>query len=198
MLFPNRNFSLTAGLVTALTLNQCYAGQDLDLIASVTNTTCQTQVSDGGAVNLGTVNLSYFPADVTAETEYGGGKTFTIKVTGCSTDAASTTPTQLKMNFVPQSGHLATGNLQVFANDDEQLSTGAKNVGIVIFSTQSGAQPYNILAQDGTSRAIFSITSDDLISSTWTFYSRMQRVVNSLAPQPGVVRSRVLVDVYYE
>ncbi|HCB3750783.1 TPA: fimbrial protein [Escherichia coli] len=198
MLFPNRNFSLTAGLVTALTLNQCYAGQDLDLIASVTNTTCQTQVSDGGAVNLGTVNLSYFPTDVTAETEYGGGKTFTIEVTGCTTDAASTTPTQLKMNFVPQSGHLANGNSQVFANDDEQLSTGAKNVGIVIFSTQSGGQPYNILAQDGTSRTMFSITSDDLISSTWTFYSRMQRVVNSLAPQPGVVRSRVLVDVYYE
>ncbi|MEC9894742.1 fimbrial-like protein [Escherichia marmotae] len=198
MLFPYRIFSLTAGLVTTLTLNQCYAGQDLDLIASVTNTTCQTQVSDGGTVNLGTVDLNYFPANVTAETEYGGGKTFTIEVTGCSADAVSTTPTQLKMNFIPQSGHLANGNLQVFANDDEQLSTGAKNVGIVIFSTQSGAQPYNILAQDGTSRAIFSITSDDLISSTWTFYSRMQRVANSLAPQPGVVRSRVLVDVYYE
>ena len=126
MLFPYRNFLLTAGLVTTLTLNQCYAGQDLDLIASVTNTTCQTQVSDGGTVNLGTVDLNYFPADVTAETEYGGGKTFTIEVTGCSTDAASTTPTQIKMNFIPQSGHLANGNLQVFANDDEQLSTGAK------------------------------------------------------------------------
>ncbi|MXD47109.1 fimbrial protein, partial [Escherichia coli] len=86
-------------------------------------------------------------------------------------------------------------NLQVFANDEEQLSTGAKNVGIVIFSTEPGVQSYNILAQDGTSRAIFSVTSDDLISSTWTFYSRMQRVVKSLAPQPGVVRSRVLVDV---
>ena len=198
MLFPYRNFSLTAGLVATLSLNQCYAGQDLDLIASVTNTTCQTQVSDGGTVNLGTVDLNYFPANVTAETEYGGGKTFTSEVTGCSSDAVSTTPTQLKMNFIPQSGHLANGNLQVFANDEEQLSTGAKNVGIVIFSTEPGVQSYNILAQDGTSRAIFSVTSDDLISSTWTFYSRMQRVVKSLAPQPGVVRSRVLVDVYYE
>lgn len=198
MLFQHRNFSLAAGLITALTLSQCYAGQDLDLIASVTNTTCQTEISDGGAINLGTVNLSYFPAAVTAETDYGGGKTFTIKVLDCNTATQSTTPTQLKMNFIPRSGHLAEGNLQVFANDDEQVSTGAKNVGIVIFSTQTGAQPYNVLAQDGTSRTIFPITPDDLISSTWTFYSRMQRVVNTLAPQPGEVKSSVLVDVYYE
>ncbi|ENO0515884.1 fimbrial protein [Escherichia albertii] len=198
MLSQHRNFSLTGGLATALVLSQCYAGQDLDLTASVINTTCQTKISDGGAINLGTVNLSYFPDSVTAETEYGGGKTFSIEVMGCSTNVLSTTPSQLKMNFIPQSGHLAGGNSQVFANDDEQVSTGAKNVGIVIFSTQAGAQPYNVLTQNGTSRAIFPIISNVLISSTWTFYSRMQRVVNSLALQPGEVKSRVLVDVYYE
>ncbi|MCU8646593.1 fimbrial-like protein, partial [Escherichia coli] len=105
---------------------------------------------------------------------------------------------QIKLDFQPQSGTLTQGNSQIFSNQYELQPTGAKNVGIVIFSAQPNEQKFNVRGTDGTSKAIYSVPSNQVTPSTWTFYSRMQRVNNSLAPVAGIVRSQVIVNVYYE
>ncbi|MGS0065815.1 fimbrial-like protein, partial [Escherichia coli] len=51
---------------------------------------------------------------------------------------------------------------------------------------------------DGSSTAIYSVAPGNAVPSTWTFYSRMQRVNNALPPESGMVRSQVIVNVSYE
>ncbi|EPC9526380.1 fimbrial-like protein, partial [Escherichia coli] len=51
---------------------------------------------------------------------------------------------------------------------------------------------------DGASKAIYALPSNQVVPSTWTFYARMQKVNNALAPVAGIVRSQVIVNVYYE
>ncbi|EBX6016056.1 fimbrial protein [Salmonella enterica subsp. enterica serovar Portland] len=199
MLAWHHNFTLYTGLVAALFIVPGYsADQDVDIIATVVSTTCQTEFSDNGIINLGTVGMNYFPDNVTAETDLAGGKTFTITVLNCNNSAPGITPSQLKIDFKPKNGQLATGNLQVFANEEEQQPTGAKNVGIVIFSMQPGEAAFNVLGTDGSSRAVYPVTSSSLEHSSWQFYARMQRVVNTTPPEAGEVKSSVLVDVHYE
>ncbi|PQJ01636.1 fimbrial protein [Escherichia fergusonii] len=147
-------------------------------------------------VDLGTVTLDYFSDNITPETDYAGGKNFTVNVVSC--DNLQTTQSQIKLDFQPQSGTLTQGNSQIFSNQYELQPTGAKNVGIVIFSAQPNEQKFNVRGTDGTSKAIYSVPSNQVTPSTWTFYSRMQRVNNSLAPVAGIVRSQVIVNVYYE
>ncbi|ECF4923583.1 TPA: fimbrial protein [Salmonella enterica subsp. indica] len=200
MVLPwHHNFSLYTGLLSALIIMPGYsAEQDVDIIATVVSTTCQTEFSDNGIINLGTVGMNYFPDNVTAETDLAGGKTFTITVLDCKDNGTGVSPSRLKIDFKPKSGQLATGNLQVFANEDEQQPTGAKNVGIVIFSRQPGETPFNVLQTDGSSRSVFPVTPSSLVNSSWQFYARMQRVVNTTPPEAGEVKSSVLVDVHYE
>ncbi|EEE2001260.1 fimbrial protein [Salmonella enterica subsp. enterica serovar Kotte] len=196
MLLRHHNFSLSTGLVAALFCSLVYANQDVDITASVLTSSCQIEISNGGIVDLGTVNLDYFAEGITAETDYSGGKNFTINIVSC--DALSSTQSQIKIDFQPQTSPFTAGNHQVFTNEYEQQALGAKNVGIVIFSAQDNAQPFNVLDANGHSRAIYSATPAEVVPSSWKFYSRMQRVDNNTAPLAGMVRANVLVNVYYE
>ncbi|SQO90742.1 fimbrial protein [Escherichia coli] len=56
----------------------------------------------------------------------------------------------------------------------------------------------NVRGTDGSSTAIYSVAPGNAVPSTWTFYSRMQRVNNALPPESGMVRSQVIVNVSYE
>ncbi|TGB70011.1 fimbrial protein [Escherichia sp. E4930] len=195
MLFRHNNFALYLGLTTALCAPFCNADQDIDLTAQIVSSTCQVAL-DNNVVDLGTVTLDYFSDNVTPETDYAGGKTFTVKVVSC--DNLQTTQSQIKLDFQPQVGAFAPVNNQVFSNEYESQSTGAKNVGVVIFSAQPNKPTFNVRGTDGKSKAIYSIPSTQVIPSTWTFYSRMQRIDNTLMPAAGLVRSQVVVNVYYE
>lgn len=115
-----------------------------------------------------------------------------------SCDNIQTTQSQMKLDFQPQAGSLAQANNQIFSNEYEQQATGAKNVGIVIFSAQPNQQTFNVRGTDGSSTAIYSVAPSNAVPSTWTFYSRMQRVNNALPPESGMVRSQVIVNVSYE
>ncbi|MEK8943590.1 hypothetical protein P2Q59_04635, partial [Escherichia coli] len=63
---------------------------------------------------------------------------------------------------------------------------------------QPHAQKFNVRGTDGASKAIYALPSNQVVPSTWTFYARMQKVNNALAPVAGIVRSQVIVNVYYE
>ncbi len=63
----------------------------------------------------------------------------------------------MKLDFQPQAGSLAQANNQIFSNEYEQQATGAKNVGIVIFSAQPNQQTFNVRGTDGSSTAIYSV-----------------------------------------
>lgn len=196
MLSRHRNFALVSGLVTALNTPFGYADQNVDLTANIIASTCQVEINDNGVVDLGTVGLDYFSDNVTPDTDYPGGKNFNVNVVSC--DNIQTTQSQITLDFQPLSGSLPQSNNQIFSNEYEQQLSGAKNVGIVIFSAQPNEQKFNVRGTDGKSKAVYSVTPGDIVPSTWTFYSRMQRVNNALAPQAGLVRSQVVVNVTYE
>lgn len=196
MLLQQHYFVLCLGLATVLCSPVSQANKDVDLTANIISSTCQVEVNNNGIVDLGTVTLDYFADNVTPETDYAGGKNFTVNVVSC--DNLQTTQSQIKLDFQPQTGSLSQQNQQVFSNQYELQSTGAKNVGVVIFSAQPNTQKFNVRGTDGTSKAIYALPSNQVIPSTWTFYSRMQRVNNTLAPVAGMVRSQVIVNVYYE
>lgn len=196
MLCRHHKFIRLLGLATVFITPFSNAGQDIDLTAQIVASTCQVEISNNGVVDLGTVTLDYFADNVTPTTDYSGGKTFNVNIVSC--DNIQTTQSQIKLDFQPQSGSLAQVNNQIFSNEYKQQSTGAKNVGIVIFSTQSNEQTFNVRKTDGSSQAIYSVASGNLIPSIWTFYSRMQRVNNALPPESGMVRSQVIVNVSYE
>lgn len=185
-------FAFSLGLATAPFIAPAYAGTEADFTATVQKDTCQITVDNGGNVNFATVTPAYFAEGITAETDYTGGKTFDIKLISCPvSDGAITNVT---FNFTPQSGQFATGNQQVFANDLAPSAGGASNVGVVIFTND--APRANVLNTDGSSRATFSATAYS--DTTWTFYSRMQKVLSSDAVLPGELSSHVLVNVSYE
>lgn len=185
-------FTLTTGLATALCIMPLYAGTNVDFTASVQRDTCQIEIAGGGTVNFATVGPGYFADGITAETDYEGGEDFTVQLVSCPvSDGAITNVT---FNFTPQSGMLATGNNQVFANDLAPEAGGVENVGVVIFTT--GSPRTNVLNTDGTSRATFKAPAYS--DTTWTFYSRMQKVLSTGTVTSGELSSRVLINVTYQ
>lgn len=185
-------FALSTGLSSALTVAPLYADTNVDFTATVQKDTCQIAVDGNGTVNLATVGPSYFADGVTAETDYAGGKEFLIKLISCPvSDGAITNVT---FNFLPLSGQFATGNQQVFANELAASAGGAANVGVVIFTTESPRK--NVLNTDGSSRATF--TASTYSDTSWTFYARMQKVLSADDVGTGILRSKVLVNVYYQ
>ncbi|EAS1760729.1 fimbrial protein [Salmonella enterica] len=185
-------YTLLAGLMAALLSAPLRADINVDFTANVLKDTCQIALNDGGMVNFATVAPAYFADGITAETDYPGGKEFTIKLLSCPvSDGAITNVT---FDFVPKSGEFASGNQQVFTNERPQSEGGAENVGVVIFT--SGSPRTNVLNTDGTSRATFQ--APRYSNTNWTFYARMQRVNNNEAVTPGELSSYVLVNVKYE
>lgn len=55
----------------------------LNVMTTVENRTCQSEISNQGLVNLGTVGVGYFASNVSAEDNYPGGKTFTEHQASC-------------------------------------------------------------------------------------------------------------------
>ncbi|MEX3021200.1 fimbrial-like protein [Kluyvera sp. STS39-E] len=191
----NISSSIAAGSVAWLFSAVLCADTDVDMTATIINNTCKTEISNA-FVNLGTQKLDYFSDTVTANDDYPGGVTFAIRVVECASDGNA--KSQLKMDFHPSSGQLPADNQQVFANDIVNQSYGAKNVGVVIFSAQDDAERFNVLDSHGASRAIFPIDASTLDGSEWRFYSRMQKISSGSAVTPGLIQSKVIVDVSYE
>ena len=153
------------------------AGQDIDLVANVKNSTCKSGISNQGNIDLGVVGVGYFSGNVTPESYQPGGKEFTITVSDCALQG--------------------TGDVlnQIFANE---ISSGASNVGVVIFSTQDSANTFNVLNASGGSRSVYPVMSDDMNGSSWKFSTRMQKIDPALSVTSGQLMSHVLVDIYYE
>lgn len=173
-----------------------YANIEFDITASVISSSCQITISNGGIVNLDTVTPDYFSEDITPESDYPGGEYFSIDIVSC--ENTQETQSQIKIDFQPKTNPFSAGNHQVFTNELEQQTNGAKNVGIVIFSAQESTSTFNVLTSDGKSRAIYPVTPTQVAPSSWRFYSRMQRIDNSRPPSTGLVRSQVIVSVTYE
>lgn len=83
MLFQEHNFALFFGLVTALCSPVSLANKDVDLTANIVSSTCQIEINNNGVVDLGTVTLDYFSNNITPDTDYAGGKNFTVNVVSC-------------------------------------------------------------------------------------------------------------------
>ncbi|EMD13632.1 fimbrial-like adhesin protein [Escherichia coli O08] len=64
------------------------AGQDIDLVANVKNSTCKSGISNQGNIDLGVVGVGYFSDNVTPESYQPGGKEFTVTVSDCDSELA--------------------------------------------------------------------------------------------------------------
>ncbi len=148
------------------------AGQDIDLVANVKNSTCKSGISNQGNIDLGVVGVGYFSGNVTPESYQPGGKEFTITVSDCALQGTGDVLNQLHIDFRALSGVMAAGSRQIFANE---ISSGASNVGVVIFSTQDSANTFNVLNASGGSRSVYPVMSDDMNGSSWKFSTRMQK-----------------------
>ncbi|CAM6219116.1 fimbrial-like protein [Escherichia coli] len=171
------------------------AGQDIDLVANVKNSTCKSGISNQGNIDLGVVGVGYFSGNVTPESYQPGGKEFTVTVSDCALQGTGDVLNQLHIDFRALSGVMATGSRQIFANED---NAGAKNVGVVIFSIQDPANTFNVLGATGNSRSVYPVMSSALNNSSWKFSTRMQKIDPALNVTSGPLISHVLVDIYYE
>ncbi|HIC0847775.1 TPA: fimbrial-like protein [Escherichia coli] len=169
------------------------AGQDIDLVANVKNSTCKSGISNQGNIVLGVVGVGYFSGNVTPESYQPGGKEFTVS--DCALQGTGDVLNQLHIDFRALSGVMAAGSRQIFANE---VTTGAKNVGVVLFSIQDPANIFNVLSSAGNSRSIYPVMTSALNNSSWKFYARMQKIDPALDVISGQVMSHILVDVHYE
>lgn len=178
-----------AGLATALFIAPLFADTKVDFTANVLRDTCQIEADGNGTVTFATVGPSYFADGITAETDYRGGKEFVIKLVSCPASDG-----QITFEFTPQSGQFPAGNKQVFPNDLTPPDGGVENVGVAIFTNSSPR--VNVLNTDGSARATF--TAPTYSDTSWTFYARMQKILSAEGVGTGMLRSKVLVNVYYQ
>ena len=171
------------------------AGQDIDLVANVKNSTCKSGISNQGNIDLGVVGVGYFSGNVTPESYQPGGKEFTVTVSDCALQGTGDVLNQLHIDFRALSGVMAAGSRQIFANE---VATGAKNVGVVLFSIQDPANIFNVISSAGNSRSVYPVMTSALNNSSWKIYARMQKIDPALDVISGQVISHILVDVYYE
>ncbi|TVS73132.1 fimbrial protein StaF [Escherichia coli] len=148
------------------------AGQDIDLVANVKNSTCKSGISNQGNIDLGVVGVGYFSGNVTPESYQPGGKEFTVTVSDCALQGTGDVLNQLHIDFRALSGVMAAGSRQIFANE---VTTGAK---MSFFSV---------------SFRILSIRIANIRR-----YARMQKIDPALDVISGQVMSHILVDVHYE
>ncbi len=86
------------------------AGQDIDLVANVKNSTCKSGISNQGNIDLGVVGVGYFSGNVTPESYQPGGKEFTITVSDCALQGTGDVLNQLHIDFRALSGVMAAGS----------------------------------------------------------------------------------------
>ncbi len=130
------------------------AGQDIDLVANVKNSTCKSGISNQGNIDLGVVGVGYFSDNVTPESYQPGGKEFTVTVSDCALQGTGDVLNQLHIDFRALSGVMAAGSRQIFANE---VATGAKNVGVVLFSIQDPTNIFNVISSAGNSRSVYPV-----------------------------------------
>lgn len=75
------------------------AGQDIDLVANVKNSTCKSGISNQGNIDLGVVGVGYFSGNVTPESYQPGGKEFTVTVSDCALQGTGDVLNQLHIDF---------------------------------------------------------------------------------------------------
>lgn len=75
------------------------AGQDIDLVANVKNSTCKSGISNQGNIDLGVVGVGYFSDNVTPESYQLGGKEFTVTVSDCALQGTGDVLNQLHIDF---------------------------------------------------------------------------------------------------
>ena len=149
----------------------CIANTNINMTANVVSTSCKVTLDNSGSIDLGTVDYNYLNTNTAVDRVYTGGQAFYITVSVGAT------------------------NQQVFAN---QAADGAKNVGIVILSTQDAQSIFNVLDTHGQPQSIYPVSADQLVNATYHFYARMQKIDLTQAATGGVVRASVFVGVYYE
>lgn len=118
--------------------------------------------------------MGYFSGNVTPESYQPCGKEFTVTVSDCALQGTGDVLNQLHIDFRALSGVMAAGSGQIFANE---ITTGAKNVGVVLFSIQDPANIFNVLSSAGNSRSVYPVMTSALNNSSWKFYARMQKSI---------------------
>ena len=185
-----RLFVSSLGFISAV----CIANTNINMTANVVSTSCKVTLDNSGSIDLGTVDYNYLNTNTAVDRVYTGGQAFYITVSDCA-QVAGKNPSRLTVSFTPVWGTLGATNQQVFAN---QAADGAKNVGIVILSTQDAQSIFNVLDTHGQPQSIYPVSADQLVNATYHFYARMQKIDLTQAATGGVVRASVFVGVYYE
>lgn len=170
------------------------ADTNINMTANIINTSCRVSLDNNGQLDLGIVDYEYLNNNTSVNKIYSGGQPFTVNVSDCA-QVAGKNPARLTIAFTPVAGTLAASNLQVFAN---QNTAGAKNVGVVILSTQDAHNIFNVLDTRGQPQSIYPVTSDELTDATYHFYARMQKIDPVQATAGGLLKANVFVGVYYE
>lgn len=139
------------------------AGQNINLVANVKNSTCKSKISNQSNINLSVVKVKYFSSNVTPKSYQPSKKKFTITVSNCALQKTSNVLNQLHINFKALSSVMAAGSKQIFAN---KISSKASNVKVVIFSTQNSANTFNVLNASSKSRSVYPVMSNNINSSS--------------------------------
>ncbi len=126
------------------------------LFANVKNSTCKSEISNQGNIIFGVVGVGYFSGNVTPESYQPGGKEFTVTVSDCALQGTGDVLNQLHIDFRALSGVMAAGSRQIFANE---VTTGAKNVGVVLFPIQEPANIFDALSS--ARKFSFNLSSND-------------------------------------
>lgn len=170
------------------------AGQDIDLVANVKTAPAKAESVTRVILILASLGWDIFQVMLLLKVINQVEKEFTITVSDCALQGTGDVLNQLHIDFRALSGVMAAGSRQIFANE---ISSGASNVGIVIFS-QDSANTFNVLNASGGSRSVYPVMSDDMNGSSWKFSTRMQKIDPALSVTSGQLMSHVLVDIYYE
>lgn len=171
------------------------AGQDIDLVANVKTAPAKAESVTRVILILASLGWDIFQVMLLLKVINQVEKEFTITVSDCALQGTGDVLNQLHIDFRALSGVMAAGSRQIFANE---ISSGASNVGVVIFSTQDSANTFNVLNASGGSRSVYPVMSDDMNGSSWKFSTRMQKIDPALSVTSGQLMSHVLVDIYYE
>lgn len=171
-----------------------HADQDVDLTAHIINTSCKISFANNGAIDLGSVDINYFTNNTTVDDLHNSGTPFYITVDDCSRTGINNA-TRLVIQFRPKSGSFSSISRQIFANES---TLGAGNVGVIILSLQSPGNIQNVLNPDGTPRSIYTFDPLNFSGKSYQFITRMQKIIPAQQVTSGVVRTSVMVNVYYE
>lgn len=183
-------------LVTHLLLVStfAFANTNINMTANIISTSCRVTIDNNGQLDLGTVDYAWLNSNTSVDQIYSGGQSFYITVSDCM-KVGGKNPSRLTVNFSPINGTLAASNPQVFAN---QQTGGAKNVGVIILSTQDTQNIFNVLNTRGLPQSIYPVSPDQLTDATYHFYARMQKIDPVQSVSSGLVKASVFVGVYYE